>query len=543
MGSSLHPLVQIVTDPVVLLFALLTLAYGADRLLRAEGRLSPIMILVIAPFVGWIGKYELPAEIRTLGLIMFIYVIGLETGREFFPTFRLHWLRFVLLGIAASAAAALCAWGVGRALGWSPDVTVAFFAGAVTNTPAFEWLPEALRDAGVDAASAVATFDLSYFMGVIGAAVGVIVFHVIWTRRASELSCPVSFPVDAEAVAAPYYVSVHRATNPSIIGKPLARAVSENIPHSQAIRLERNGTACDVQDDTLAARDDLVVLFSCSPDLTRMAQVLVGPAVPVTNDTPLVRDLPVRVETVTINSAKLTAAPVVRERIEAEYGVEIRGWWRGREYMPAEDKMRWRVGDRLRVVGTDEKARAFRYAVEEKDRAQTEEIDLLRFSVGAVVAMLLSGIVLPVGPRLKLTLGVTGAPLLAGLLFGRSARIQIPRGAGFFLKELGLGLFLAGVGTNVGLRGAVSPSDALLLPLALAVVGVPLVIAALVFRLSGFSAQHTEGGLCGAVTSTPALIISCRLGDTAEPANTYAGVYLFALLGSVVAAQVLYLVG
>lgn len=543
MVSLFQAVVRILADPLVLLFALLSLAYVADRLFRADGRLVPIMILAISPFVGWIGKYELPGEIRTLGLIMFIYVVGLEAGREFFPTFRQHWVRFAALGIGASGAAAFLAWYIGRTLQWPAATTVAFYAGAVTNTPAFEWLPAALQESALDSAPAVAMFDFSYFIGVVGAVAGIIVFHFIWTRRRSELSCPVSFAVDPDAAGAPYYLSVHRVTNPSLAGRSLAQVVSEEIPHAQAIRYERDGVVGDVEGDTIASLGDLVVMFSCSPDLTRMAQVLIGPAVEIARNTPLVRDVPVLVETITVSSAGLTGRPVSRREIEGEYGVEVRGWWRGREYQPAQDEMRWRLGDRLRVVGTEEKVKAFRYAAEEKDRSQTEEIDLLRFSVGAVVAMLLSGLVVPIGAHLELTLGVTGAPLLAGLVFGRSARIQIPRGAGFFLKELGLVLFLAGVGTNVGMRGAVSPSDLTLLPLALVVVSVPMLLAALVFRFSGFTGQHAEGGLCGAVTSTPALMVSCRLGDTVEPANTYAGIYLFALLGSVVAAQVIFLVG
>ena len=80
-------IIAVLTDPLVLLFALLALAYGADRLVRAAGRLLPLMILLVAPPVGWIARYEFPGEIRDLGLVMFLYVIGLETGGTFFPTF------------------------------------------------------------------------------------------------------------------------------------------------------------------------------------------------------------------------------------------------------------------------------------------------------------------------------------------------------------------------------------------------------------------------------------------------------------------------
>jgi putative transport protein len=130
----------IITNPLVLLFALFALGYGVDRLFNGNGRLLPIAILVIAPIMAVFTGFELPEEVRSLGIVMFVYVIGLETGREFFPTFRQHWVRFGIIGFLASAIAALLVWAGGSFLGWNGASMVAFYAGALTNAPAFEWM-------------------------------------------------------------------------------------------------------------------------------------------------------------------------------------------------------------------------------------------------------------------------------------------------------------------------------------------------------------------------------------------------------------------
>ena len=82
--------------------------------------------------------------------------------------------------------------------------------------------------------------------------------------------------------------------------------------------------------------------------------------------------------------------------------------------------------------------------------------------------------------------------------------------------------FLCGPAAAAGVRLAIL--------LVLAPVGL---VAATLLRSAKFGGQYIEGGACGAVTSTPALIVATRIDETTEPATTYAGIYLFALLASV----------
>ncbi len=531
---------DILRDPLVLLAGLLALAYGADRLFHAEGRLLPVMILAVAPPIGWLSGYDLPVEIRSLGLVMFLYVVGLEAGSTFFPTFRKHWLRFIALGVLAGAISASVAWAFGHVHGWSAPETAAFYAGSVTSTPAFEALLAGPGELGV---SLTRTFDLSYFMGVLWAVLAVVAIHLAWTRNGSPSPRTYSAELDEADPEAPLYVSVHRCENRALAGQPMEQSILRGVPHSQVVRYARGGSVRQVSEADAFKAGDLVALVSPSHRLTELAEVFVGPRVEVPADDPLVIHVPVQLQTVTVSAGALTRERVSLEEIEDKHGIEVRGWWRGREYFAASPLAAWRPGDKLRVLGTPERVRAFRYVAEEKDRRQAEETDLLRFSVGAIVALFLSAIALPVGFGVRLSTGMTGGALLAGLVFGRSARMLIPRGAGFFIKELGLGLFLAGVGTSVGVHGPPGLNELSMLPAALLTIGLPAVVTAAVLRRAGLTGPYVSGGVCGTLTSTPALIVATRLSESTGPVATYAGIYLFALLGSVAAAQILVVLG
>jgi AspT/YidE/YbjL antiporter-like protein len=323
----------------------------------------------------------------------------------------------------------------------------------------------------------------------------------------------------------------------------MEQTILRGIPQAQAIRYQRDEYVRTVTDTDACREGDLIVLVGASPKLPDLGTVFIGPTVRMTTDDPLVEDLPVRFETVTVNATEFTDDRVELEDIENTYGIEVRGWWRGREYFAAKPTARWRPGDRLRVLGTSDRVKQFRVVAEKSGRGENEEIDLLRFSVGAVVAVFIGGLALPVGPYVRLSLGVTGGALFAGLMFGRSARIQIPRGAAFFLKELGLGLFLAGVGMSVGKQGPIAAADLVLVPGVLAVITIPAVLAAFLLRRAHLIGPYVEGGVSGAITSTPALIVATRMDETSEPATTYAGIYLFALLTSVAVAQILVVFG
>src|SRR4029078_4264611 len=74
-----------------------------------------------------------PALVSSIGLVMFLYGIGIQYGRQFFNGLRGSGLKWNALG----AVGVLCALGValllGQAFGVSPAHTVGMLAGAMTS--------------------------------------------------------------------------------------------------------------------------------------------------------------------------------------------------------------------------------------------------------------------------------------------------------------------------------------------------------------------------------------------------------------------------
>src|SRR5205085_11428220 len=83
------------------------------------------------------------------------------------------------------------------------------------------------------------------------------------------------------------------------------------------------------------------------------------------------------------------------------------------------------------------------------------EIDVLTFGFGIALGLLLAIVPIPIPGRAPLQLGIAGGPLIAGLILGalgRTGRVvwSLPWGANLTVRQIGLVLFLAGVGTRSG---------------------------------------------------------------------------------------------
>lgn len=167
------------------------------------------------------------------------------------------------------------------------------------------------------------------------------------------------------------------------------------------------------------------------------------------------------------------------------------------------------------------------------------------FCAAVVVGLLLAEITIPLPGGASFSLGTSGGPLIAGLLFGHFAHIgpvniSVNKKLLEHLRELGLILFLLGAGVSAGagfvdvlkqygvvlfLQGAV---------IALVPMLVGYLVARKVLKLCLFNAL---GSICGGMTSTPALGTLIRVTRSDDVASAYASTYPVALVAVVLASQ------
>ena len=151
---------------------------------------------------------------------------------------------------------------------------------------------------------------------------------------------------------------------------------------------------------------------------------------------------------------------------------------------------------------------------------------------------------------MSVKLGLAGGPIIVGLLMGAfGPRLHLStyttRSANLMLRQLGLTIYLAGLGLSAGAGffDTVFTTDGLVwvgLSFALAVVPVLLVgiIASTVLKTS-YAAN--VGMLCGSMANPIALNYANSTAESDEPAVAYATVYPVSIFLRVISAQIIIL--
>lgn len=119
---------------------------------------------------------------------------------------------------------------------------------------------------------------------------------------------------------------------------------------------------------------------------------------------------------------------------------------------------------------------------------------------------------------------------------------HIPRPTRLLLQELGLVFFLANAGVRGGgaLAETVQTYGPMLFALGLCVTVLPLVVAwPLARKLFKLDALQALGGICGGMTSTPALGALTAKTDSQVPVISYVSAYPVALIVMILVAKLL----
>jgi putative transport protein len=129
---------------------------------------------------------KLPEIVYLLGLVLFVYTIGLRSGPGFLASFRRKGLRDNLLVVTILILAAILTFILARLLGLTPALTAGLYAGSLTNTPALasvlDNLKSHLAGAGLEQvlAEPVIGCSIAYPMGVVGMILAIYLVRHLW---------------------------------------------------------------------------------------------------------------------------------------------------------------------------------------------------------------------------------------------------------------------------------------------------------------------------------------------------------------------------
>ena len=124
-------------NPLLLLFVVAALGYFLGKIKFRGSSLGVAAVLFVGLAFGALHPdLKLPEIVYWLGLVLFVYTIGLSSGPGFLASFRRQGWRDNLLVVSVLMLMFMFAMMVHALLRFTPAQTAGLFAGSLTNTPA-----------------------------------------------------------------------------------------------------------------------------------------------------------------------------------------------------------------------------------------------------------------------------------------------------------------------------------------------------------------------------------------------------------------------
>ncbi|MBW3085414.1 putative transport protein YidE [Austwickia sp. TVS 96-490-7B] len=485
--------------------------------------------------------------VRELGLALFVFSIGLQVGPSFLSALRKGGLILNLLATGMVALGVAVTVAVYYATDISGPTLVGIMSGAVTNTPGLGAAQETYRDmTGRGDPTIASGYAVAYPLAVVGIILSMIVLRAVLNVDLRSAERELNELIGGSDNDARKFTI--KVTNAEIIGKSVT-AVTKMLPtHFVISRVKRAGSDLIelVEPSTTFADGDELLVIAQRADRDLLTAVL-GHRVDVPAEQWLEGPAIYEARQMVLSTPKLNGVAVSKLNLRSVHGVTITRVHRGGTDLVASPRLQLVLGDRLTVVGTAENLSRVEKLCGNSARSLDAPNLFVLFS-GLVLGVLLGSIPLTIpGVPVPVKLGLAGGPLVVALLLGRfGPQLRLVTystvSANLMLRELGMALFLAGVGLSAGptFVATVMQGGYLWVLWGLLITVVPvLIIGAIGATLTGVNFLVMIGVLAGASTDPPALAYAQSLSTSDGPAIGYASVYPLTMFLRVVAAQVL----
>lgn len=485
---------------------------------------------------------------KEFGLILFVYSVGLQVGPGFFASFRAGGVRLNQLAIIVVLLGVLTTIALYYITGLPITTMVGIMSGAVTNTPGLGAAQQAYSDIApnADAADIATGYAVAYPLGVIGAILTIMLLRYLLKIDTKQEESEAGAGADAHKNPTTVRTSVEILNN-AIDGQNVAQVHSLLLRDFVISRICRPDGVPQLADATTVLHCGDKILVVASPEDAEAVEMLVGKKVEM-NWHDLSKDMISR--RILITKPELNGMRLSTLQIRSSCGVTITRINRAGIDLVAAGNLELQLGDRVTVVGPE-----LSVAQAEKrfgnSLKRLRHPNLIPIFIGIALGVILGSLSfhLPGIPQ-PVKLGLAGGPLIVAILIGRYGPhykmvTYTTMSANLMLREVGISLFLAGVGLGAGedfVPTILNGGYMWILYGALITI-VPLllsgVIGKLLFKLNYYT---LIGVLSGSSTNPPALAFSSEQTSTDAPSVGYATVYPLAMFLRVLAAQLLILI-
>ncbi len=533
---------QILIDhPLLLLFLVAAIGYSIGSIKIKGSSLGVAAILFVGLAFGATSKdFQIPEIIFMLGLVLFVYSIGLSSGDAFFKSYQKNGLRDFLFIISMLLISGLIAIGVGFIFGIDPAKITGIYAGSTTNTPALAGMLDYLASndlaQSVQSDHVVVGYSYSYPMGVLGSMIAIIILQSLlkinFKKELDDLKS--EYPVGTNLTSRSIEVINEQAIGVEL--RDLKKSQKWNVIFG---RMNISDTISLSNYDKKFKKGDQILAVGSEEELLRVAKFMgrvSDKRAWLGNDYDSRR--------IFVSNPAVVGRTLASLNLDEKYSAIITRIRRGDVDMLAKGNTILQQGDRIRFVARRKDLKALAKYFGDSYQA-VSKVNLFSFGLGIGIGLLLGLIQFSIGDFFSFKLGYAGGPLIVGLFLGALRRTgpivwSLPYSANVTLQQLGLILLLSAVGVRAGNAFVESfTSDAFVMIGASAIISI---LGALLTLWIGYKFVKIPFTLLmGMVSNQPAILdfANERSGNNI-PTFGYTMMFPIALIGKIVIAQLIY---
>ena len=502
---------------------------------------------IAAGHFGLCVNPQMLAVMQNFGLILFIYALGLQVGPGFFASFKKGGLKLNMLALLLVTIGTVMTLIIHWTTGICLSDMMGLFSGAVTNTPMLGAAQQALLQIESGNTEGVNNMAMAcavaYPFGLLGTIICVAILNNVTARRKGSSA-------DGKN-SDNTFITEYVVTNPEIFGKSIQEIRQGAECQFVISRIWKDGAVIIPTGETIIEENEHLLVISGKQDIDAISMMF-GPQENVdwnkkgidwnSIDNQLIS------RKILVTKPKINGTKLGDLRLRNSFGINITRVNRaGIDLLPSRS-LRLQLGDRVTVVG---EARSIENAgrILGNQAKELRTPNLTSVFIGIVTGLLLGSIPFAIpGMSMPVKLGIAGGPIIVGILMGAFGprfhlATYMSQSANLMLRQLGLTIYLAGLGLSAGagfIETVWSSQGLIWILISCSLTIVPVLIVG--FAASKiFKTEYAKnvGMLCGSMANPIALNYANSTAESDEPAVAYATVYPITIFLRVISAQII----
>ncbi len=516
-----------------------------------------VTFVLFAGIVAGHLHFTAPTEIMTFmqdfGLILFVFMIGLQVGPGFFSSFKEGGVTLnvlaactILLDILVMFACYFIFFDTSDPM--NLPMMIGTLYGAVTNTPGLGAANEALQTLFPNGAPSIANgYACAYPLGVVGIIGAMIAIRYICRVKLQNEEAELESH-DTNVADKPHLMHLI-VQNEFLAGHTILEIHDFLKRDFVCSRILRDGKLIFPKSSTTFEMGDKAFIV-CPESDAEAVQAFIGRETVVPEFAEQEKTKQMVSKRIIVTKPEINGKTPAKLHFSSVYGVNVTRVTRQGMDIFARADLPLQVGDRVMVVGDQVSVNRMSSLLGNA----TKHLD--HPNIGTIFVGMLIGIIfgsIPVAiPNIPvpLKLGIAGGPLIIAILIGRYGYkmhlvTYTTTSANMMLRETGLVLFLASVGIKAGANfvDTVVAGDGLLYVLTgFLITVIPILIVGTIARIKyKFNYFTIMGMIAGTYTDPPALAYANGICTKDAPSISYSTVYPLSMFLRIFTAQIVVL--